>query len=33
LRFARVRRYRGDKAAADADDIEAVRALLPRRRG
>jgi DNA ligase-1 len=29
LRFARVRRYRGDKAAADADDIEAVRALLP----
>jgi DNA ligase-1 len=30
LRFARVRRYRSDKAAADADDIEAVRALLPR---
>jgi DNA ligase-1 len=31
LRFARVRRYRPDKSAADADDIEAVRALLPAR--
>ena len=30
LRFARVRRYRPDKAAADADTIDAVRALLPR---
>jgi DNA ligase 1 len=29
LRFARVRRYRDDKSAADADTIEAVRALLP----
>ena len=29
LRFARVRRYRPDKAAADADRIEAVQALLP----
>jgi len=29
LRFARVRRYRPDKAAADADDIRQVRALLP----
>jgi DNA ligase-1 len=29
LRFARVRRYRQDKAAASADTIEAVRALLP----
>ena len=28
LRFARVRAYRPDKAAADADTIEAVRALL-----
>ena len=28
LRFARVRRYRDDKAAADADTIDAVRALL-----
>ncbi|MEZ5145270.1 MAG: hypothetical protein R2726_22570 [Acidimicrobiales bacterium] len=28
LRFARVRRYRPDKAAADADTIDAVRALL-----
>jgi DNA ligase-1 len=28
LRFARVLRYRPDKGAADADDIEAVRALL-----
>ena len=30
LRFARVRRYRDDKAAADADTIEHVRALLDR---
>ena len=29
LRFARVRRYRPDKAAAEADDIRQVRALLP----
>ena len=28
LRFARVRRYRDDKASADADTIDAVRALL-----
>ena len=28
LRFARVRRYRDDKSAADADTIEAVRAML-----
>jgi DNA ligase-1 len=28
LRFARVRRYRADKGPGDADDIEAVRALL-----
>jgi DNA ligase-1 len=30
LRFARVRAYRPDKAAADADTIDAVRALLAR---
>jgi DNA ligase-1 len=29
LRFARVRRYRPDKSSAEADTIEAVRALLP----
>ncbi|MGH9210649.1 MAG: ATP-dependent DNA ligase [Acidimicrobiales bacterium] len=29
LRFARVRRYRPDKSPADADTIDAVRALLP----
>jgi DNA ligase-1 len=29
LRFARVRRYRGDKTAGAADPIEAVVALLP----
>lgn len=29
LRFARVRRYRGDKSAAEADTIGAVRAMLP----
>jgi DNA ligase 1 len=28
LRFARVKRFRDDKAAADADPIEAVQALL-----
>ena len=28
LRFARVRAYRPDKSAADADTIDAVRALL-----
>ena len=32
LRFARVRRYREDKDAADADTLAAVRALLPRAR-
>ena len=29
LRFARVKRYREDKNPADADTIDAVRALLP----
>ncbi|MDQ3898707.1 MAG: ATP-dependent DNA ligase, partial [Actinomycetota bacterium] len=29
LRFARVRRYRPDKSAAEADDIETVRAVRP----
>ena len=29
LRFARVKRYRPDKAATDADTIDAVRALGP----
>ena len=32
LRFARVRRYRDDKSAADADTLDAIRALLPRSR-
>lgn len=32
LRFARVRRYRPDKSAAEADTLDAVRALLPRSR-
>ncbi len=32
LRFARVRRYREDKDPADADTLDAVRALLPRSR-
>jgi DNA ligase-1 len=32
LRFARVRRYRDDKSAAEADTLDAVRALLPRSR-
>jgi DNA ligase-1 len=32
LRFARVRRYRDDKGPADADTLEAIRALLPRAR-
>ena len=32
LRFARVVRYRPDKTAAEADTIDAVRALLPRPR-
>ena len=31
LRFARVVRYRPDRTAADADTIDAVRALLPSR--
>ncbi len=30
LRFARVLRYREDKPVAEADTLEAVRALLPR---
>ena len=29
LRFARVKRYRDDKSSADADTLDAVRALLP----
>lgn len=33
LRFARVKRYRPDKRAAEADTIEDVRALLPRAAG
>ena len=33
LRFARVVRYRPDKTAAEADTIDAVRALLPGERG
>ena len=32
LRFARVRRYRADKTVAEADTLDAVRALLPRAR-
>jgi DNA ligase-1 len=32
LRFARVRRYRDDKSVAEADTLDAVRALLPRSR-
>ena len=32
LRFARVRRYRDDKSVADADTLDAIRALLPRAR-
>ena len=32
LRFARVRRYRDDKDATDADTLDAVRALLPQAR-
>ena len=32
LRFARVKRYRPDKDAGDADTIDALRALLPERR-
>ena len=31
LRFARVKRYREDKSAAEADTIDDLRALLPRR--
>ena len=31
LRFARVKRYRPDKDAAEADTIESLRALLPAR--
>ena len=29
LRFARVKRYREDKTAAEADTVDTVRALLP----
>jgi len=29
LRFARVKGYRSDKSAAEADTVDAVRALLP----
>ena len=32
LRFARVKRYRPDKDAVEADTIDALRALLPARR-
>jgi DNA ligase-1 len=32
LRFARVRRYRADKSPAEADTIDAVRAMLPGRK-
>ena len=32
LRFARVRRYRDDKDASEADTLDSVRALLPRAR-
>jgi DNA ligase-1 len=32
LRFARVRRYRDDKGPADADTLDAIRALLPQAR-
>jgi DNA ligase-1 len=32
LRFARVRRYRDDKGAAEADTLDAIRALLPQAR-
>ena len=32
LRFARVRRYRGDKSPAEADTIDTVRAMLPGRK-
>jgi len=31
LRFARVKRYRPDKSAGEADTIDDLRALLPRR--
>ncbi len=33
LRFARVKRYRQDKRAKDADTIQALRAMLPGARG
>ena len=32
LRFARVKRYRADKTAAEADTIQAVRAIFDRQR-
>ena len=32
LRFARVKRYRADKPAAEADTIQAVRAIFERQR-
>lgn len=33
LRFARVKRYRPDKTAAQADDIESVRGIFARQTG
>jgi DNA ligase-1 len=33
LRFARVKRYRPDKSANEADTIDDLRSLLPTRRG
>jgi DNA ligase-1 len=33
LRFARVKRYRSDKNAEEADTLDDLRALLPRRPG
>jgi DNA ligase-1 len=33
LRFARVKRYRPDKSAADADTIDAVRAIFQLQNG
>jgi DNA ligase-1 len=32
LRFARVKRYRADKTAGEADTIQAVRAIFERQR-
>ena len=33
LRFARVKRYRPDKSASEADTLDDLRALLPTREG